>query len=54
MENNKNYLIQMANKYSVSLQIIEEIFTLMDDWFEEKLIDDISNYPEINKILTNK
>jgi len=36
---------------SMNKPLIEEIFKLMDNWFIAKLIDDISHYPEVNKIL---
>lgn len=51
MKNDKIYIINIANKYSINPQIIKEIFELMDSWFITKLIDDISYYPEVNKML---
>ena len=51
MKNDKIYVINIANKYSINPQVIEEIFELTDDWFIAKLIDDISHYSEINKML---
>lgn len=52
MKNDNIHAINVANKYSTNLQTIEEIFKLMDSWLIAKLIDDISHYPEVNKILT--
>lgn len=51
MENDKIYVINIANKYSINSRTIEEIFELMDNWFIAKLINDISHYPEANKML---
>ena len=52
MKNDKIYVINIANKYSINSQTIEKIFELIDYWFIIKLIDDISHYPETNEILT--
>lgn len=51
MNNDKIYIISIANKYSINPQVIEEIFESMNSWFITKLINDISHYPETNEML---
>lgn len=31
-------------------EIMEKVFSFMDNWFEKKLIEEISHYPEVNEI----
>lgn len=61
MEDYKKILDQYGIKYrngtpeevEESIQkldaIVEKIFSLMDDWFEEKLIKEISHYKEVDE-----
>ena len=51
MKNDKIYVINIANKYSINPQVIEKIFKLMDNWFVIELIEDISHYTETNEML---